>query len=168
MIITKNESTLCHNLFLFLIPDTWSELTKIKSPRSGCGTCAVNNKIYLVGGWESSSSFLNMVESYSPLTDRWESCPSMISMRFKPGVSVLNNKIYVCGGETLFNYYHDSIESYDVELRQWSFVTIMSSGRSWLSSTTLRLQNPLVDDPEEATGKPAFPKVFHLEKIEND
>jgi hypothetical protein len=83
--------------------------------------------------------------------NEWATLPNMISLRYKPGVAVLSNRIYVCGGETLFSYYHDSIEAYNVEEKQWYFVTIMNSGRSWLSCTTLILQNPLIDDTNEAT-----------------
>ncbi len=57
----------------------------------------------------------------------------------------MQNKIYVCGGEALFNCYHDSIEAFDVAKEQWSLITLMNSGRSWLSCTTLRLQNPLIE-----------------------
>ncbi len=150
--------------------DTWTELARLKTARSGCGTCAVNSQIYLIGGWQSSSTFLNMVECYDPNLERWETCPSMISMRHKPGVAVLNNRIYVCGGETLFNYYHDSIEAFDLGNRQWTFVTLMNSGRSWLSCATLRLQSPLYDECNEtdASKASAGQKLFHLEKADNE
>lgn len=166
-VLTKVLQKLFNEFFKFIhfLIDTWTSLTPIKTARSGSGCCSVNSKIYLMGGWQSSSAFLNMVECYNPSTERWESCPSMISMRHKPGVAVLNNRIYVCGGETLFKYYHDSIESYDIENRQWTFVTIMNSGRSWLSCATLRLQNPLLDEDSDTLNKPiSSPKVFHLEK----
>ena len=154
-----NEESECHNvtdLFQVFNPNTnkWKELKQLRSARSGSSACAFNSKLYCIGGWESSSTFLNLVDCYDPMLDKWETCPSMISMRYKPGVSILNNRIYICGGETLFNYYHDSIEAYNVEQRQWYFVTTMSSGRSWLSCTTMRLQNPLSSDEanEEHTG----------------
>jgi len=90
-------------------------------------------------------------------------------MRHKPGVAVLNNRIYVCGGETLFNYYHDSIEAFDLGNRQWTFITLMNSGRSWLSCATLRLQSPLYDDCNEtdASKVSASQKLFHFEKEVN-
>lgn len=111
-----------------------------------------------------------MVECYDPELNQWEACPSMISMRHKPGVAVLNNFIYVCGGETLFNYYHDSIEAYDIQNSQWSFITLMNSGRSWLSCATLRLQNPLGDDSNDAAVTKSFSsqKIFHLDKTESN
>lgn len=64
-------------------------------------------------------------------------------------MAVLQCKIYVCGGEALFNCYHDSIEAFDVGKQQWFLITLMNSGRSWLSCATLRLQNPLIDTANE-------------------
>ena len=125
--------------------EIWKELSPMQTPRTGCGACAFNYKVYVIGGCLYPNESLNIVECYDPSLDKWSDCPSMISNRHKPGVAVLNNKIYVCGGEALFNCYHDSIEAYDVQNRQWSLVTVMNSGRSWLSCATLRLQNPLLD-----------------------
>ena len=63
----------------------------------------------------------------------------------------MKNKIYVCGGEStsIKSCYHDSIEAFDVAKEQWSLITLMTSGRSWLSCTTLCLRNPLIEELNE-------------------
>lgn len=65
----------------------------------------------------------------------------------------MQSKIYVCGGEALFNCYHDSIEAFDIGKQQWYLITLMNSGRSWLSCATLRLQNPLVDSANDGNNE---------------
>ena len=52
--------------------------------------------------------------------------------------------------------YHESIESYDISTDEWTIVTCMSNGRSWLACCTLRLQNPLFDNNGIISGQIEF------------
>ncbi len=126
--------------------DSWKELAPMLIPRTGCASCALNGLIYVIGGWYADDENSNRVEYYDPKLDKWVLCKSMIERRHRPAVAVLNNRIYVCGGEESFNLYHDTIECYDASINEWQIVTCMNNGRSWLSCTTLRLQNPLFDN----------------------
>ncbi len=56
------------------ISDTW-DTTKAPMPTSRVelGACAVNGKIYAIGGATNhSASPFGMVEEYDPLTDNWD------------------------------------------------------------------------------------------------
>jgi hypothetical protein len=57
----------------------------MQSSRTGCGVCAFNSKIYVLGGWESSNESLNIVECYDSDLNSWKKSPNMISCRHKPG-----------------------------------------------------------------------------------
>ena len=126
------------------INDTWRELAPMITPRSGCVSCGINNKLYVIGGSNSVGENTNVVECYDPFLDKWDTCANMSECRYKPGLAVLNNCIYICGGEKDDEGgYLDSIEAYDLTSKQWSFVSSMNSGRSWLACATIRIQNPL-------------------------
>jgi N-acetylneuraminic acid mutarotase len=123
--------------------DCWKELAPMITPRCGAGACALNDKVYVMGGYCTSE--LNVMEVYDSIFDKWDTCPPMLEKRQKPGVALLNNLIYVCGGRKSPGNYHDSIEAFSVDTQQWSIISWMSSGRSFLSCATLKLPNPMVD-----------------------
>jgi N-acetylneuraminic acid mutarotase len=123
--------------------DQWKELSPMLMPRSGCGSCAFNNQIYVLGGFCAIE--LNHFECYDVDLDRWKTMPSMLEARYKPGVAVLNNLIYACGGRKAENSYCDSIEAFSLQDQQWSIVTFMSKARGWLSCAALRVQNPSIE-----------------------
>ena len=128
--------------------DTWKEIESLLIPRSGAGACALNGRIYVLGGRDSFGE-LDQVECYDISEEKWEMCPSMIEKRHKPGISVLNNLVYACGGQKSVGNYNDSIEAFSFVTKQWSIISYMTTGRSYLSCATLKLANPMIENSDE-------------------
>jgi len=128
--------------------DTWKELSTLLNPRSGAGACALNEKIYVLGGRDSFGE-LDLAEVYDIASDKWETVPPMIEKRYKPGVCVSNNQLYACGGQKSIGNYNESIECFSFDTQQWSIISSMTTGRSNLSCATLRLKNPMIENADE-------------------
>ena len=61
--------------------------------------------------------------------------------RYRPGAAVVNEKIYVCGGEDECpGRYHDTVECYSSESDQWTIITELICGRSFLACAMLLLK----------------------------
>jgi influenza virus NS1A-binding protein len=132
--------------------DTWKEIATLLQPRSGAGACALNGKIYALGGRDSFGE-LDQVECLDVASNssgnKWQMCPAMIEKRYKPGVSILNNQLYACGGQKSTGNYNDSIEAFNFDTQQWTIISYMTTGRSNLSCATLKLKNPMIENADE-------------------
>jgi N-acetylneuraminic acid mutarotase len=105
------------------ILNSW-DTTKADMPtgRVELGVCAVNKKIYAIGGAANhGSSPLGMVEEYNPLTDSWETNKTpMPTPRKGAAIGVIDNKIYVAGGTAVSNFTaSNKLEIYDPATNTW-------------------------------------------------
>jgi N-acetylneuraminic acid mutarotase len=68
--------------------------------RSGLATCAVNGRIYAIGGRISENPRIvtSIVEVYDPVTDTWTEDVDMVVPRDLLSASAVNGKIYAIGG----------------------------------------------------------------------
>ncbi len=87
------------------------------------GACAVNGKIYAIGGATNhGASPFGMVEEYDPLTNTWDNTTKtpMPTPRKGAAYGVIDNKIYVAGGTEVANYTASKIlEIYDPVTDTW-------------------------------------------------
>ena len=105
------------------ILNSW-DTTKANMPtgRVELGVCAVNKKIYAIGGSANhSSSPLGMVEEYDPLTDTWNiNKTPMPTPRKGAAFGVIDNKIYVAGGTAVSDFTASGkLEIYDPVTNTW-------------------------------------------------
>ncbi|MDA3893345.1 MAG: hypothetical protein PF517_16910 [Salinivirgaceae bacterium] len=100
------------------------------TPRTGHTSSVVNNKIYVIGGWNGSEK-LKTVSEYDPLTDIWTEKASMPSSLCFLKSSVVNEKIYTVGG---WNWESElssnSVSEYSPKTDTWIEKTPMLSPRS--------------------------------------
>jgi len=80
--------------------DTWdTSFAHMPTPRFGLQTFLFNEKIYAIGGSQSSGTSLATVEVYDPVTDTWDTTsPDMPFNSLDPGQAIVDNKIYVISG----------------------------------------------------------------------
>ncbi len=85
--------------------DTWTQKTDMPTPRWAHSAAVVDDKIYVIGGVSSETSFLNgkpisAVEEYDPATDTWTRKADMLASRgyVDPSPPVVDGKIYLIGG----------------------------------------------------------------------
>jgi RNA polymerase sigma factor (sigma-70 family) len=80
--------------------DTWTKKADMLTDRRLFSTCAVNGKIYAIGG-VNAAGMLSTVEEYDPSTDTWTKKADMPTARYwysSSCTSVVNGKIYAIGG----------------------------------------------------------------------
>ncbi len=77
----------------------------------------VNNKIYLVGGYNGSA--LNSLFRYDPVTNAWETLANMQEARAGVSTAALGDKIYAISGHNA-GYHHLTVEVYDTKSNQWT------------------------------------------------
>ncbi len=116
-------------------PDTnsWTAKANMPTARRCHGVAAVNNKIYAIGGQNSSGSYVNTVEEYDPATNTWTTKASMTTAREEAGIAALNGKIYAMGG--ISTSYLSTLEEYDPVADTWTTRASMSVARDGFGAT---------------------------------
>jgi N-acetylneuraminic acid mutarotase len=112
----------------------WAAKTSMPTARTGLVVVTVNNKIYAIGGL-NSSGYLNKVEEYDPAKDSWTTKASMPTRRAEAAAAVVNGKIYVMGGTdggTL-----DKNEEYDPVANTWLSKKVLSTGRKNMAAAAV-------------------------------
>ena len=108
--------------------NSWSQGASMSTNREGAGAVVVGDKIHVIGGALTSSTFLATMEIYDPYADTWTSGPSMATARYCPVVAYLpsDEKILVAGG--MDESYTDlsSCEIYDTVSGSWSGTSSLS------------------------------------------
>lgn len=95
----KTLDTIYQNLTTpILTVDKDIPLGALLTARCCFGTATVNDRIYVVGGYNRGDC-LNTIEQYDPNANQWKIVPiAMTSRRGRVSVSVMHNRIYVFGG----------------------------------------------------------------------
>jgi uncharacterized protein (TIGR03437 family) len=99
-------------------PNSWATGASMPTPRQGPATGVIGQKIYVIGGL-NSSGVLNLNEVYDPAMDSWTTAAPMPTARFVPASAVVNNILYAMGGsssETVLNV----VEAYNPSTDTWS------------------------------------------------
>ena len=101
--------------------DTWTKKTDVPTPRTWPTVCAVNGKIYVIGGQSEDDMEVSTVEEYNPVTDKWTKKTDIPTARYGLSTCAVSGKIYAIGGvqgnwiqnniKTLSN-----VEEYDPEV----------------------------------------------------
>jgi len=91
--------------------DTWTRKADMPTGRTYFSTCAVNGKIYAIGGMDSNH--LSSVEEYDPATDTWTKMADMPTARSGLATSAMNGKIYAIGGWVGSGTPLSTVEEYD-------------------------------------------------------
>jgi len=96
-------------------------------------TCAVNGKIYAIGGGRTPRK---IVEEYNPGTDTWTRKANMPTARGNLSASAVNGKIYVIGGNNQAEHFR-TVEEYDPVADTWRKRADMPTGRRGLSTSVV-------------------------------
>ena len=87
--------------------------------RSGAGACAMNGKIYVVGGQDRAIHHSTM-ECYDPVENCWHLCANMRNPRSGVAAVVHNQHIYAIGGRDRHRQaYYDIVERYFPDTNSW-------------------------------------------------
>jgi hypothetical protein len=114
----------------------WFYKRELPSPRYGFGTAVVNDKIYVIGGYDGFN-YLSEVLEYNPASDAWTSKAKMPTPRSQLAVAVWNGKIYAMGGSRDIYDLRDNNEVYDPVLDSWSILAPLPASNYWATANAL-------------------------------
>ena len=119
--------------------DEWETKSPMPTARLGLAACAVNGKVYAIGGYPSANlAGLTTVEVYDPVTDTWTTKAPMPTRRRWLSASAVNGRIYAIGGfENQGTPPLPIAEEYDVATDTWSTKAPMSAARMGYSTAVL-------------------------------
>jgi N-acetylneuraminic acid mutarotase len=121
--------------------DTWDSCAPMPTGRWCLSACALNGKIYAIGGYSKTESF-STVEVYDPATDQWTSKQSMNFPRGEMGLTVRKGQIYAISGSVWdgshnIKLYQD-FEVYDPVSDRWTLnPDLLPRGSIGLAAVTL-------------------------------
>jgi N-acetylneuraminic acid mutarotase len=133
------------------VGDTWTYKTNMPTHRSIATSNTVNNKIYVIGGYNGRSLSTN--EEYSPSTNTWSTKANMPTRRHGLTSSTINNKIYVIGG-----WDSNSIsanEEYNPSTNMWSTKANMPTARSFMTSSAVNNKVYVIDGDKNEEYNPS-------------
>merc|ERR1719233_2849087 len=107
------------------VDNTWTMMPPMPEPRNCARVVQLDDKIYVIGGYNERSGYLNSVAVFDTINQTWKEGTPMLSKRNNCGVAVLNNKIFACGGNTTST----TLEMYDPEKDGWCYLQNMNEGR---------------------------------------
>jgi N-acetylneuraminic acid mutarotase len=114
-----------------------TEIAPMSIARGGQGCVVVNNKIYAIGGKNTSNVSVNIVEEYDPVKNKWTTKSPMPTARRHFGIAVFDNKIYVIGGGSTSGYVN-TVEVYDPVADIWESLPDMPlTARAFLLAATI-------------------------------
>ena len=117
--------------------DSWSAIADPPTLRDSAGAGAIDDKIYLVGGYDSDWNLPDVLEIYDPATNTWSiGAPiPMPGTGAAPGVAVYDGQLYLMGG-WLYGY-HNHVFRYDPPTDTWTQLADMPVGLAYSSCGVL-------------------------------
>jgi hypothetical protein len=118
---------------------------QMPTDRTGLAVGVVNDKIYVIGGLNSSGK-LTTVEEYNPTTNTWTNCGTpapgngcipMPTGRYYLAVGVVGSKIYAIGGYDGSSYLA-KVEEYDPATNTWTNCGTPAPGNGCTTMPTAR------------------------------
>ncbi|PYI80331.1 MAG: hypothetical protein DME26_21780 [Verrucomicrobia bacterium] len=102
--------------------DAWSFGSPASIARAVMATGALNNKVYVAGGWQNSdaNASTGALEIYDPVTDSWANGAPMSTPRGAMATAVIGGKLYAAGGYASYPYHaFHTLEIYDPLSNSW-------------------------------------------------
>lgn len=97
-------------------------------------TDAFPDRLYVIGGLDSSFRALDTAERYDPLTGSWESLPPLKSARAGSSAVAVAGKLYIIGGEAGGRALND-MQRFDPWFDCWETLPSMRQGRIRAAAT---------------------------------
>ncbi|OGF54576.1 MAG: hypothetical protein A2Z21_06760, partial [Candidatus Fraserbacteria bacterium RBG_16_55_9] len=100
----------------------WETRAPLPTARMDFATVAVNNKIYVLGGYNKDEGGpLSSVEVYDPVTDTWRQGLSIPITRFSEGAAACGDKIVLFGGYSPSYAPSSRVRIYDTISNKWQY-----------------------------------------------
>lgn len=110
------------------VKQKWKKCANLPFPRSNAGVCALNGKIYCIGGNSTGQNGIRQCDVYDPETNKWTAIAPLHTGRCQAGVAAFNGKLWAAGGSDAWNCLN-TVEVYDPEEDAWSYVAPLLTAR---------------------------------------
>jgi hypothetical protein len=112
--------------------DTWETINSMAVTRGGVAAATFANKLYAIGGRNSSNTYLSSVEIFDPLVGNWTTGPSLPNpIAYASSVNG-DNILYIIGGASPSD--SNQLLKLDVDSGQWVALEQMPTARHNLST----------------------------------
>jgi N-acetylneuraminic acid mutarotase len=111
-------------------PSHWQPRTAIAGGgRLEGAVVALDDKVFVMGGWDQGVQVVTRVEVYDPATDRWDQAAPLPRALHHLNVAVVNGKLYMVGAleGDMFTQVGDVYE-FDPAANTWTTKTAMPAG----------------------------------------
>lgn len=106
----------------------WKKCEKLPFARSNGGVCALNGKVYCIGGNATGQNSVKDCHVFCPETNTWTSIAPLNTGRCQAGVVAFDGKLWVAGGSDSWNCLN-TVECYDSEEDKWTFAAPLLQSR---------------------------------------
>lgn len=100
--------------------NTWATKSPPISFRGNATSSTINDKMYVLGGRDTSQMVVTINEEYDPSIDAWRIRAPMPTARYYLTSNAVNGKIYVIGGFDSSGNKTDAVEEYDPVQDTWT------------------------------------------------
>jgi N-acetylneuraminic acid mutarotase len=123
----------------FCVADSAGDSTRILADtlpmmREQPGQAALDNQIYLIGGFKQGVGYTSQVDRYDPLRHTWKTRAALHLPRQALATAVVNGKIYAIGGWNDSAQAMSTVEEYDPELNRWTLKAPLPTPRFGLAA----------------------------------
>ena len=115
--------------------NSWTEIRSMKLSRSGCTSCSIGTKIYVIGG-SNGYSELSSVEVFDTCSMKWSKLPKMATERDYCSSVSIGDKIYVIGGRSKTKAL-STVEVFDTQTHLWKKLPDMIIKREACAATAI-------------------------------
>ncbi|MBI4854169.1 MAG: hypothetical protein HY819_20420 [Acidobacteria bacterium] len=121
---------------------SWSRTRPVNDARQEVGVAELNGKIYLIGGFRTSSSgrleVATTVEVYDPKTDQWSFVAPLPEPLHHTTAVSLAGRVYVIGGYNTLSFNPvASAYRYDPQANQWTKIANLPTRRGALATVVI-------------------------------
>jgi N-acetylneuraminic acid mutarotase len=112
----------------------WTSGAIMTVPRSDFTGSALNEKIYVIGGFNNKGQTIDSVEYYDPKTNMWRTATSLPEILNHPAAAAFNGSLYVVGGFDWNKRPSDKLYIYNPLTDKWHEGKSMPKARGALSA----------------------------------
>lgn len=111
----------------------WTAAAPMPTPRTEVAAAALENEIYVIGGFDESSQITDIVEVYSIANNSWTTVAPLPEPLHHIAAASYDGKIYVVGGYTSPWYPSNKLFIYDSVQNKWQEGKSMPTARGALN-----------------------------------
>lgn len=116
------------------VADTYTSRSNMPEAIAGAAGCALNDKLYVIGGANEDDERVNTVYEYDPDNDTWKNLTALNIEVVGASCVSANNRLYITGGEIAGADHSDNFIEYDTDSETFTFHDNIPEDIAWHNS----------------------------------